>query len=67
MVHIENYQRDFQKTCHVYILNLLDFLHRKANLLFEKFIVDQIKAIDDNRVTSKKRTGILSFVRVFPV
>lgn len=67
MAHIEYHAREYQKTCHIYLLALLDALSRKVNLIFEKFVADQIKAIEDTRVSLKKRTGILTFVKIFPV
>ncbi len=67
MAQVEYHLKEYQKTCHVYVVNLLEALLRKANLTFEKFISDQVKAIEDTRVTIKKRTGILSFMKIFPV
>lgn len=67
MVRIESHMREYQKTCHIFIVNLLDALLRKASLVLEKFVTEQIKAIDDARIMAKKRTGILTFFKVFPV
>lgn len=67
MAHIEYHAREYHKTCHTFPMALLDALSRKVNLIFEKFVVDQIKAIEDTRVSLKKRTGILTFVKIFPV
>ena len=67
MAQIEYHLKEYQKTCHIFVVNLLEALLRKANLTFEKFITDQVKAIEDTRVTIKKRTGILPFVKIFPV
>jgi hypothetical protein len=67
MAHSEYHAREYHKTCHAFPLSLLDALSRKLNLIFEKFVVDQIKAIEDTRVSLKKRTGILTFVKTFPV
>lgn len=67
MAQIEYHSKEYQKTCHIYVINLLETLLRKVNLTFDKFVADQIKAIEDTRIRIKKRTGILQFVRIFPV
>ncbi|KAJ3320672.1 hypothetical protein HDV06_005080 [Boothiomyces sp. JEL0866] len=66
MVNIEYHIRENQNTCHTYILNLLDSLSRKVNISFEKFVSDQLKAIEESRVASKKRSGILPFIKTVP-
>ncbi|KAI8900951.1 exocyst complex component Sec3-domain-containing protein [Globomyces pollinis-pini] len=66
MVHIEYHLKEFQKTSNSFSISLLEALLRKVSVVFEKFVADQIKAIEETRVESKKRTGILPFIRVFP-
>lgn len=39
MAHIEYHAKEYQKTCHIFPLNILDSLSRKCNLIFEKFVV----------------------------
>ncbi|KAJ3254540.1 hypothetical protein HK103_007094 [Boothiomyces macroporosus] len=50
MVNIEYHLRENQNTCHTYILNLLDSLSRKVNILFEKFVyfVDRMEKMLSN-------------------
>ena len=67
MVKIEYHFKEYQKTCHLYVCNLLESLLKKVLVTFDKFIDTQVKAIEDTRITTKKRSGILSFVRTFPV
>ncbi|KAJ3276670.1 hypothetical protein HDV01_004203 [Terramyces sp. JEL0728] len=66
MVNIEYHLRENQQTCHTYILNLLDSLSRKVNIAFEKFVSDQLKAIEESRAASKKRSGIIPFIKTVP-
>jgi hypothetical protein len=66
MVQIENHQRDLGKTCHTYIINLLEVLLRKITFTFDKFIVEQVKNIEESRGVAKKKSGILPFIRTFP-
>ncbi|KAJ3204402.1 hypothetical protein HDU82_005866 [Entophlyctis luteolus] len=44
----------------------LELLMTKLVLHFDKFIDEQIKAIEETKVTFRKRTGILPFIRTFP-
>ncbi len=64
--HIEYHTKEYQKTCHIYVTNLLEALARKVNVVFEKFVADQVKAIEETRITVKKRNGIIPFIRTFP-
>ncbi|KAJ3042939.1 Exocyst complex component 1 [Rhizophlyctis rosea] len=66
MVRIESYFDDLKPTGHTFVVALLDGVYSRLRGIFEKFVDEQIKAIDETKVTSKKRSGILSFVRTFP-
>lgn len=66
MVHIEFYLRDYHNTCHFFIVSLLECFHKRVETNFEKFINEQIKGIEDSKVTSKKRNGVLPFMKTFP-
>ena len=66
MVHIEFYLREYQNTCHVFIVNLYEQLHKRAHATYEKFVSEQIKLIEETKVTSKKRNGVLPFMKTFP-
>ncbi|KAJ1332811.1 hypothetical protein BSLG_008440 [Batrachochytrium salamandrivorans] len=66
LVHIEFYSKEYANTSHVFVINLLESLQKRAATIFDKFIVDQIKAIDDTKVTLRKRGGILPFIKTFP-
>ncbi|KAJ3295740.1 Exocyst complex component 1 [Borealophlyctis nickersoniae] len=66
MVRIEEYIDEHKNTGHTYIVALLDGVHKKLTSIFEKFVDEQIRGIDETNVTSKKRSGILLFVRTFP-
>lgn len=41
-------------------------LHSQLSLRFNKFLDDQIRAIEDTKVKIKKRKGVIAFIRVFP-
>ncbi|KAL2918232.1 hypothetical protein HK105_202159 [Polyrhizophydium stewartii] len=66
MVHIEFYSKEYANTSHAFVINLLESLQKRASTIFEKFVVDQIKAIEETKVTLRKRGGILPFIKTFP-
>lgn len=66
MVHIEFHLREYSNTCHIAITSLLESLHKKVMGTFERFISDQIKGIEEYKVSSKKRSGVLGFIKIFP-
>ncbi|KAI8826808.1 exocyst complex component Sec3-domain-containing protein [Fimicolochytrium jonesii] len=66
MVAVEDFVDDYKETCHSYLMEVLDDINKKVGGVFEKFLEEQIKAIDESKTTLKKRNGILSFVRTFP-
>ncbi|KAJ3151312.1 Exocyst complex component 1 [Geranomyces variabilis] len=66
IVHIEDFIEEFKNTCHTYIQTMLENLNEKLAAIFEKFLDEQIRVIDDTKVTAKKRSGILPFIRTFP-
>ncbi|KAJ3040279.1 hypothetical protein HK097_002606 [Rhizophlyctis rosea] len=66
MVRLESYLDDLKPTGHTFIVALFEGVYGKLKGIFEKFVDEQMKAIDETKVTSKKRSGILSFIRTFP-
>ncbi|KAG2186053.1 hypothetical protein INT43_002491 [Umbelopsis isabellina] len=50
-----------------FAITMLDFLRDRLEKMFEKFIEQQLRAIEETKITSKKRSGILPFIRVFPL
>lgn len=49
-----------------YLTRTLQKLHQKLIGLFNKFLDEQIRAIEDTKVKINKRKGVISFIRVFP-
>ncbi|KAI9015084.1 exocyst complex component Sec3-domain-containing protein [Gaertneriomyces semiglobifer] len=66
MARLEPFTQDYQDTSHTYVLLLLEEIQKRLQELWDKFIEDQMANIDSTKVTSKKRSGILLFVRTFP-
>ena len=50
-----------------FMLRLCNSLMQRLTRMFERFVSDQLKIIEDTKVSTKKRRGILPFFRTFPV
>lgn len=50
-----------------FLNNILQKLRNSLETRFTKFVDEQIRAIEDTKVKIKKRKGVISFVRVFPL
>ncbi|KAI9327547.1 exocyst complex component Sec3-domain-containing protein [Obelidium mucronatum] len=66
MVHIEECINKYANTVYTGFVYQMDLLMTKAVLNFERFVDEQIKGIEETKVTFRKRQGILPFIRTFP-
>lgn len=57
---------DFEETNQEYIVRSLQKLQTRLVGLFNRFVDEQIRGIEDTKVKIKKRKGVISFMRVFP-
>lgn len=57
----------YEDTNQEFITKTVRALHDRLKGQFTKFIEGQIKAIEDTKVKLKKRKGIISFMRTFPL
>ncbi|KAH9818614.1 exocyst complex component Sec3-domain-containing protein [Melampsora americana] len=55
-----------QQTRNEYWLKTLEVQHRRSMSMFEKYIKDQLKAIETTKLTVKKRKGVVGFIATFP-
>lgn len=67
MYAIEQKLRVLDETDQEWLLQTLQKLHERLNGLFSKFLDEQVRAIDETKVKHKKRKGVVSFIRVFPL
>ncbi|RHZ64859.1 hypothetical protein CDV55_102836 [Aspergillus turcosus] len=63
---LEKAMSDFDDTNQEFIIRCLQKLHSRLNGLFNRFVDEQIRAIEDTKVKVNKRKGVISFIRVFP-
>jgi hypothetical protein len=64
---LETVKKENQNPLYPYIVSVAEALREQLMQTFTRFVDEQIKAIDETKVTVKKRSGILPFIRVFPV
>ena len=51
----------------VFFANIMQYQAQRLQQLVDKFMAEQIRAIEATKLTVKKRKGVIGFVRHFPV
>ena len=64
---LEKYINEFEDSDQTFIVNTLNKQHDKLGGLFHRFVEEQVRGIEDMKVTAKKRQGILLMFKIFPV
>jgi hypothetical protein len=64
---LEKYVLEWEETDQSFIVRTLNKQHDKLGGLFHRFVEEQVRAIEDMKVTAKKRQGILLMFKIFPV
>jgi hypothetical protein len=68
MLHtIDNIMKNERYMISDYAKNFLQNLQLQLDSSFGRFLDEQIKAIADVKLTTKKRSGLLHFIKIFPV
>ncbi|ESZ94674.1 hypothetical protein SBOR_4925 [Sclerotinia borealis F-4128] len=66
LASIERKLVDLEESSQEYLARTLQKLHARLLGLFNKFLDEQIRAIEDTKVKIKKRKGVIGFIRIFP-
>jgi len=64
---LEKHILDWEDTDQSFIVRTLNKQHDKLGGLFHRFVEEQVRAIEDMKVTAKKRQGVLLMFKIFPV
>lgn len=51
----------------VFFANLMQYQAQRLQQMVDRFMAEQIKAIEATKLTVKKRRGVTGFIRYFPV
>ncbi|KAJ5746566.1 hypothetical protein N7520_011748 [Penicillium odoratum] len=63
---LESAMSDLDDTNQEFIIHSLQKLHSRLMGLYNRFVDEQIRGIEDTKVKINKRKGVISFIRVFP-
>ena len=63
---LESKQSELDETNQEYILQTLSKVHDRLIVVFHRFVDDQIRGIEDTKVKTKKRKGVITFMKTFP-
>ncbi|PQE16914.1 exocyst complex component Sec3 protein [Rutstroemia sp. NJR-2017a BBW] len=66
LASIERKLVDLEESNQEYLARTLQKLHARLLTSFNKFLDEQIRAIEDTKVKIKKRKGVIGFIRIFP-
>jgi hypothetical protein len=64
---LEKHVINWEDTDQAFIVRTLNKQHDKLGGLFHRFVEEQVRAIEDMKVTAKKRQGVLLMFKIFPV
>ncbi|KIW76606.1 hypothetical protein Z517_09050 [Fonsecaea pedrosoi CBS 271.37] len=66
LVSLEQCLSKYEETNQEFITRTVRTLHERLMGLFNRFVEEQVKAIEETKVKVKKRKGLISFMRIFP-
>ncbi|KAI7899871.1 exocyst complex component Sec3-domain-containing protein [Cokeromyces recurvatus] len=64
---VEFQQEKWDGSDQEFVLSLCKSILQRLTKMFQNFINEQVRVIEETKVSSKKRRGILSFFRTFPI
>lgn len=66
MFSLEKAMLEFEETNQDFIIHSLQKLHARQVTIFNRFIDEQIRGVEETKVKVNKRKGVISFMRIFP-
>ncbi|KAI0715395.1 exocyst complex component Sec3-domain-containing protein [Earliella scabrosa] len=63
---LEKFQSEAEERGNAFLLTALEKQHMRLKAMFERRVNDQIKSIEETKLTSKKRKGVAPFIKFFP-
>lgn len=66
IVSIEKLIQEEERPNFNYVIKVFRDVRKHCLEILDRFLNDQLKAIEDTKVTSKKRKGLVPFIRIFP-
>lgn len=62
---LERFLQEAEEKGNPFVVNLLEKQHSRLKLVFDRHISDQLKGIEQTKLSSKKRKGVAHFVKHF--
>lgn len=66
MFALEKAMFTFEETNQDFIIHALQKLHARRVAVFNRFVDEQIRGVEETKVKINKRKGVISFMRIFP-
>ncbi|KAI6162084.1 exocyst complex component Sec3-domain-containing protein [Pisolithus thermaeus] len=67
IVCLERYLSEAEERGNTFFLQMLDKQHLRLKGTFDRHVNQQIKMVEETKLTSKKRKGVAHFIKYFPV
>ncbi|KAL8803419.1 MAG: hypothetical protein Q9223_006317 [Gallowayella weberi] len=64
---LESKLSEFEDTNQEYLTQTVGRVHDRLITVFNRFVDEQIRGIEDTKVKIKKRKGVISFMKTFPI
>jgi exocyst complex component 1 len=64
---LDRHITEWEDSDQAFIVKILNKQHDKLGGLFHRFVEEEVRAIEDMKVTAKKRQGVLLMFKIFPV
>ena len=64
---LEHHINEWEDSDQIFLLTAINKQHDKLAGVFHRFVEEQVRAIEDMKVTAKKRQGILLMFKILPV
>ncbi|KAJ1659681.1 hypothetical protein IWQ61_001267 [Dispira simplex] len=66
LVAVEHHMKELEASNQEFVFVVLQNMQKQLAMTFSRFIDEQLRGIDEIKVTTKRRIGVLPFFRVFP-
>ncbi|EGN91691.1 hypothetical protein SERLA73DRAFT_67000 [Serpula lacrymans var. lacrymans S7.3] len=67
LVCLERFLADADERDSAFLLQILEKLHGRLKGSFDRHVNQQMKAVEETKLTSKKRKGVAYFIKYFPI
>jgi hypothetical protein len=64
---LERFLAEWEDSDQGFLVKTLNKQHDKLGGQFHRFVEEQVRSIEDMKVTAKKRQGVLLMFKIFPV